>query len=169
VADRRLFFALWPSDRQRELLRDALRPVLSSVEGDAVDRRNWHVTLVFIGAFPEEQVPFLRAAANEISFEPVRLRFDRVSYWPRPKAACLLPLTVPPELQALVRALEQALTAFDIAPEERIYRPHITVARRARAFHTVQLTRPVDLEWPDFELVESTSTTSGAVYQPLKQ
>jgi 2'-5' RNA ligase len=168
VAERRLFFALWPSDRQRERLRDTLRPVLTSVEGDAVDRRHWHVTLVFIGAFPEEQVPFLRAAAAEISLEPVRLRFDRVSYWPRPKAACLLPLAVPPELQALVRGLEQALTAFDIEPEDRVYRPHITVVRRARAFDTMQLAHPVDLEWSDFELVESTSTPAGVVYQPWR-
>lgn len=169
MAERRLFFALWPSDRQRELLRDTLRPVLTSVEGDTIDRRNWHVTLVFIGAFPEEQIPFLQAAAAEISLEPLRLRFDRLGFWPRPKVACLLPLAVPPELQALVHALEKALTAFDVQPEDRAYRPHMTVARRVRSFDTVPLARPVDLEWSDFELVESSSTPSGVMYQPLKQ
>lgn len=53
MADRKLFFALWPSHRQRELLRDTINPVLSAIEGSTVDRRNWHVTLVFIGNFPE--------------------------------------------------------------------------------------------------------------------
>lgn len=169
MLERRLFFALWPSDRQRELLRNALRPVLTSVEGDTVDRRNWHVTLVFIGAFPEEQIPFLQAAAGDISRESIRLRFDRLSYWQRPKAACLLPLTVPPALQALAQSLEKTLLAFDFRPEDRVYRPHITVARRVRTFESVQLARPVDLEWSDFALVESTSSPSGVVYQPLKQ
>jgi 2'-5' RNA ligase len=59
------------------------------------------------------------------------------------------------------------LPAFDVAPEDRLYRPHITVARRARAFDTVPLTRPVDLEWQDFNLVESVAGPSGVLYRPL--
>lgn len=169
MAERRLFFALWPSDRHRELLRDALRPALTSVEGDAVDRRNWHVTLVFIGAFPEEQIPFLQAAAGDIEHDSIRLRFDRLGFWQRPKIACLLPLTAPPALTALVQSLERALLAFDFRPEDRVYRPHITVARRVRTFETVPLARAIDLEWPDFELVESVSTPAGVLYRPLKQ
>jgi 2'-5' RNA ligase len=167
VADRRLFFALWPSDRQRELLRDTLRPVLTSVEGTAVERRNWHVTLVFIGDFPEEQIPFLQAAAGEIEYEPVRLRFDRLAFWPRAKIACLLPLTTPPALEALVQSLESALGAFDCDIEDRVYRPHITVARRARTFETLQPTRAIDLEWSEFTLVESRSSPSGVAYVPI--
>ena len=169
MAERKLFFALWPSDRQRELLRDTLRPVMSSIEGDAVDRRNWHVTLVFIGGFPEEQVPFLQAATGNIAMEPIRLRFDRVEYWQRARVAALMPLATPASLDTLVQSLQAKLPAFDIEPEQRLYRPHITVARRARAFETVQLTRPVDLEWQEFELVESTSGPSGVSYSPLKQ
>lgn len=169
MSERRLFFALWPSDRQRELLRDALRPVLPTVEGNAVDRRNWHVTLVFIGGFPEVQIPFLQAAAGEIEMAPLRLRFDRLGYWPRSKVASLLPLTTPEPLERLVGSLEEVLKAFDVEPEDRVFRPHITVARRARAFETIPLARPVDLEWDSFELVESETAPSGARYQPLKQ
>ena len=167
MADRRLFFALWPSDRQRELLRDALRPVLTSVEGTHVDRRNWHVTAVYIGDFPEEQIPFLQAAAGEIAYEPVRLRFDRLAFWPRAKVACLLPLTTPPALESLFGALRSALEAFDCRLEDRVYRPHITVARRARVFHDQPLTRPIDLEWSSFALVESISSQTGAIYRPI--
>ncbi|MEX2124501.1 MAG: RNA 2',3'-cyclic phosphodiesterase [Woeseia sp.] len=169
MPDRRLFFALWLSDRQRELLRDTLRPVLTSVEGAVVDRRDWHVTLVFIGAFPDEQIPFLQAAAGEIEPEPIRLRFDRLDFWQRAKVATLMPRAVPPALEALVRSLEKTLEAFDVKAEDRLYRPHITVARRARNFETVPLTRPVDLEWQDFDLMESVSGPSGARYRPLKQ
>ena len=167
MSERRLFFALWPSDRQRELLRDTLRPVVTSIEGDMVDRRNWHVTLVFIGSFAEEQIPFLQTAAAEIEFDSIRLRFDRVEFWQRPKVATLMPRAVPPALESLVRSLQSLLTAFDIDPEDRLYRPHITVARRAKAFETVPLTRPLDLEWQDFELVESVSGPSGVLYRPL--
>jgi RNA 2',3'-cyclic 3'-phosphodiesterase len=167
VAERRLFFALWPSDRQRELLRNTLRPVLTSVEGDMVDRRNWHVTLVFIGDFPEEQIPFLQAAAGAVEHEPVRLRFDRLNFWQRPKIACLQPRTTPPALESLVQSLEGVLETFDRRTEDRVYRPHVTVARRVRAFDTLLLMRPLDLEWSGFTLVESTSSPSGVIYQPL--
>ena len=168
MTERKLFFALWLSDRQRELMRDTLRPVLTSVEGDIVDRRNWHVTLVFIGNFPEEQIPFLLAAAGEIGSEPFRLRFDRLEYWQRAKVAALMARAVPPALASLVQALETKLEAFDVESERRLFRPHITVARRARVFETVQLTRPVDLELQGFELMESLPGPSGVSYRPLK-
>lgn len=166
---RRLFFALWPDERQRELLRDALRPVLTSLEGDHVDRRNWHVTLVFIGAFPEEQVPFLQEAVEAIRMEPVRLRFDSVVHWHRPRIACLQPVTTPQSLTNLVASLEYKLQAFDVQPEKRAYRPHITVAKRARVFEELPLARPLDLEWERFELVESLPSDKGSRYVPLKQ
>jgi RNA 2',3'-cyclic 3'-phosphodiesterase len=167
VADRRLFFALWPSDRQREQLRDTLRPVLTTVEGTHVDRRNWHVTVVYIGDFPEEQIPFLEAAAGEVAFEPVRLRFDRLAFWPRPKIGCLLPLTTPPALEALVDSLGSVLETFEREVEDRAYRPHITVARRVRVFEKKKLTRPIDLEWSSFALVESVPSQTGAIYRPI--
>jgi 2'-5' RNA ligase len=169
MTERKLFFALWLSDRQRELMRDTLRPVLSAVEGDIIDRRNWHVTLVFIGNFPEEQIPFLLAAAEDIETEPFRLRFDRLEYWQRTKVAALMALAVPPALESLLQALETKLKAFDLEAENGLFRPHITVARRARQFETMHLTRPVDLEMQDFELMESLPGPSGVSYRPLKQ
>ena len=97
----------------------------------------------------------------------MRLRFDRLAYWPRPKVACLLPVTTPPALESLVRSLEALLKPFGRRPEEQVYRPHITVARRARAFETMPLTSPIDLEWSGFTLVESQTLPSGAAYEPI--
>ena len=114
MADKRLFLALWPDDRQRNGLRDVFRPLLTSVEGKAVDRRNWHVTLVFIGQFPEEDVPQLLLTLAQIEVRPFRLRFDRLSFWPRPKIACLESMTVPQELRELKANLGQALSPLGI-------------------------------------------------------
>ena len=82
---KRLFFALWPDHRQRDRLRDVVGSVAKTVEGQVVDRRNWHVTLAFIGAFPENRIPYLLERAAEIKVEPFRLNFDRLEYWPRPR------------------------------------------------------------------------------------
>ena len=169
MADKRLFLALWPDDRQRNNMRDIFRPLLSSIEGKAIDRRNWHVTLVFIGSFPEEKVPELLIKCAHIDVEPFRLRFDRLAYWPRPKIACLQTMTVPDELKQLKSDLEQMLLPYDIEPEQLEYRPHVTAVRAARPFEPVRLARPVELQWSGFEVVESISMPGGPQYRPLKQ
>ena len=77
MADKKLFYALWPDSRQSEILRNTISPIARLVEGHAVFRGNWHVTLVYIGQFPEERVPELMERAAMIRPEPFRLRFDR--------------------------------------------------------------------------------------------
>jgi 2'-5' RNA ligase len=166
---KRLFFALWPDQRQRETLRDVINSVAKTVEGRAVDRRDWHVTLAFIGTFPEQRVPYLLERASEIAVEPFRLNFDRLEFWPRPKIASLVTATVPPELQALVDSLNEVLRDLGIKPEDRTYRPHITVVRNARTFATERLAQRTTTEWSSFELVESVSAPGGVTYRPLKQ
>lgn len=169
MSERRLFFALWPSDRQREELRDTISAAASAVEGRTVYRGDWHVTLVYIGAFPEERLPELQRVAANVEVRPFRIRFDRLDFWARPKIACLTAVAVAPELQALVEALEAGVRPLGIEPENRTYRPHITITRHARAFTPEPLARPVTLEWSGFELVESVSAGRGATYRPLKQ
>ena len=166
---RRLFFALWPDNRQRDRLRDVINSVAKTVEGKAVDRRNWHITLAFIGEFPENRVPYLIERAAQIKVEPFRLSFDRLEFWPRPKVASLCAATVPPELQAIVDALNRVLLDLGLKPEDRSYRPHITVARNARPFPTERLAQRSITEWSGIELVESVPVPGGVHYVPLKQ
>ena len=166
---KRLFFGLWPDHRQRERLRDVVGSVAKTVEGRIVDRRNWHVTLVFVGAFPEDRVPYLLERAQEIEVEPFRLNFDRLEYWPRPRVASLSAAMVPPELQSLVDSLNGVIQDLGLQPEDRNYRPHITVVRNARSFTTERLTQRVTTEWSSFELMESLSGPGGVSYTPLKQ
>jgi len=169
VSTKRIFFALWPDERQRDRLRDQISPLAKLVEGQVVYRGNWHVTTAFIGSFPVAHIPKLLARAAQIPVEPFRLRFDRVEFWPRPKVASLVAPTVPPELQRLVDAQNALLTDFGVVVEDRTYRPHITVVRGARPFETQRLAQPAVVEWTGFELVESVSQPGGATYHPLKQ
>ena len=169
MTTKRLFFALWPDHRQRDRLRDVINSVARTVEGRHVDRRNWHITLVFIGTFPENRVPYLLERAAEIEVQPFRLNFDRLEFWPRPRVASLVAATVPPELQQLVDSLNNIVADLGLKPEDRVYRPHITVVRNARQFQTERLTQRAPTEWSSFELVESVSGPGGATYVPLKQ
>ena len=114
-------------------------------------------------------MPYLLERAEQIKVEPFRLSFDRLEFWPRPKVASLCAATVPPELQALVDSLNTVLVDLGIEPEDRTYRPHITVARNARPFTTERLAQRSVTEWSSIELVESVSVPRGAYYVPLKQ
>ena len=169
MSNRRLFFALWPDDTQRDRLRDHISPLAKLVEGRMVYRGDWHVTTAFIGGFPEARLSELQIRAAQIDVEPFRLCFDRVEFWPRPKVASLVAATVPSELQRLVDAQNSLLTDFGIAIEDRTFRPHITVVRGARPFETQRLAQPAVIEWSGFELVESIPRPGGATYRPLKQ
>lgn len=169
MSSKRLFFALWPDHRQRERMRDFISPLAKEVEGRAVDRRNWHVTLTFIGEFPEQLVPSLQNAASDVVVEPFRLRFDRLEFWPRPKVASVVTPNVPAELSALVQQLNAIALRAGVVVEERTYRPHITVVRNARPFETMRLAQSAEIEWDRFELVESVSEPGGVTYHPLDQ
>ncbi|NIA27184.1 MAG: RNA 2',3'-cyclic phosphodiesterase [Desulfobulbaceae bacterium] len=169
MATKRLFFALWPDPRQRDRMRDFISPVAKLVEGKAVERRNWHITLAYIGDFPVERIDELLEAKQAITVEPFRLRFDRLELWPRPKIAALVTSTVPPEMQRLVEALQGAVFAAGIEFDQRTYRPHVTVARNARPFETLRLAQSAVIEWDRFELVESVSQPGGVTYHPVNQ
>jgi 2'-5' RNA ligase len=144
-------------------------PSFKLVEGQHVYRGSWHVTTAFIGDFEEGLIPDLQSRAAEIQVEPFRIRFDRVEFWPRPRVACLVAATVPIELEQLVDSLNQVLADFNVPVEDRTYRPHITVVRRANRFETQRLAQPAVVEWSGFELIESISQPGGASYSPVKQ
>ena len=168
MSSKRLFFALWPDNRQRDRMRDFISPVARLVEGRAVDRRNWHITLAYIGDFPESRIDELLEARSAVQMEPFRLRFDHLEFWPRPKIAALVPLAIPPELEHLVEDLQGRVLAAGVNPEhQRVYRPHVTVCRNARTFETQRLAQSAITEWSSFELVESVSEPGGATYRPI--
>jgi len=167
VSTRRLFFALWPDNRQRDRFRDFITPVAKTVEGRPVDRRDWHVTLVYVGDFPVARIHELADLKSAVAVEPFRLRFDRLEFWPRPRIAALVAPTVPPELEQVVDKLKFGIFAAGVEPDQRTYRPHVTVVRNARQFETQRLAQAALTEWSGFELVESVSEAGGTTYRPL--
>ena len=71
--------------------------------------------------------------------------------------------------QALVDDLNELIRALGVRPEDRVYRPHITVARNARQFTTERLMHRQTTEWSEFELIESLPGRGSTRYVPLKQ
>jgi 2'-5' RNA ligase len=168
--NRRLFFALWPSDAVRAQLAAAAQP--HATLGRAIAARNLHVTVVFIGAVAEQRVADVVETARSIqkmTFDgKFLLHLDRVEFWRRSSLVCLTARHAPPELLALDEWLRAGLRdrGFELrGPEE--FRPHVTlvrdVARGADAAGAMSIEWPVD----SFALVESKVGQRGSEYSVL--
>lgn len=89
---------------------------------------SWHITLQFLGSATEEQYACVTARLGEIRSAPVAIRLGGVGVFER---AGIFHVEVEPT-DGLV-ALQQLVTArtqpCGFEPEDRPYRPHITLAR----------------------------------------
>jgi RNA 2',3'-cyclic 3'-phosphodiesterase len=160
----RLFFALWPDGAVRSALAAAARPLLDECRGRRIPKRNYHLTLAFLGGVPETGLDALRAAAATVRAEAFDLRLDVHGHWRGPEVAWLGCSAPPPAARALGDALWAALAPLGFQPDPRPFTPHLTVLRGCRACDWPGPVAPVD--WPvrDFALVRSQTLPDGPRY-----
>jgi 2'-5' RNA ligase len=125
----RLFIALWPTPAVRRALcerRDAIAwPPGAGVVADP----RLHLTLHFIGAVAPALWPRLLPAL-QVPWRPFEVAFGVARQWPH--GLVVLPAVAPPTpLAALHSALAAALSGLGLPIEQRAFRPHVTLARRA--------------------------------------
>lgn len=134
-----LFYALWPDDQTRT----ELAKLQARIHGRLTRPQNLHLTLAFLGPQPEALLPVLRSILAHLDAEPMDLEIDRLGYFSKNRIAWAGMHTTPPALSHLQKVLVQELTRKGIACEaSKVYRPHITLARRADA--------PSDLPYTPF-------------------
>ncbi len=125
----RLFLAIWPD----EPLRDAIAAWQSDwtwpPRAGLVKRERLHLTLHFLGDVAGDRLPGL-ARRLSFAFEPFGLTLSHAKVWPV-GVAVLEAESVPRPLSLLHEALRRELVALELPVEERRYRPHVTLARRA--------------------------------------
>lgn len=161
----RLFFALLPDAAAKtEIVAIQQRLLANHMRLYPAD--NLHQTLVFLGEFAESQLMELITACQSIDLPPISMQFEALCFWPQPKVLCLLAHTSPPALMALVNELQLIARQFKVSLDQRPYRPHITLARKANT--AVELTfSPISFTAGEFVLMQSLSSDNGQVYQPL--
>ncbi len=164
----RLFFGLWPDAAARQRLV-ALADALDIPGGQRVHPEDLHLTLQFLGTVPVARRPAVLAAADGVEGAPFELQLACTGYWPRPRIAWCAPIEIPTALTALVTRLGAQLAPIGYAPEARPYRPHLTLARHARAAPAEAL--PAPIAWPvvSFALAESLSGAAPPRYRILRR
>jgi 2'-5' RNA ligase len=130
-ATARLFVALWPDGALRQRLAEQVRHWRWPRGARLVAPENLHLTLHFLGSQPRgciAAIDELLRAVRSVAFE---LALQEADVW-RGGVAVLESTEVPGELAGLHAVLGEGLRRIGIEPERRPWRPHVTLARRAR-------------------------------------
>ncbi len=93
---------------------------------------NLHLTLKFIGEWPEERLPQLEAALHSIAKRPaIPLEVRGLGWYPNPRNPRVFWAAVQggETLPALAHDIEAALEPLGIAKETRPFTAHLTLAR----------------------------------------
>ncbi len=130
---RRVFFALWTTERWRQRLIAAVAPMLAHVPGRPVAPADWHVTLCFLGAVDEPVLGSLQARAGQIDARAFALQFDGLEYWRSARVIAITAAVLPQPARDLAVALRDLARSAALTPEERPLRPHVTLMRGVSA------------------------------------
>ena len=168
----RTFIALELPEQFMDELAGVARQLSASVSGRFMRRETYHVTLAFLGEIGEGEV---RAALNAVDeacsgAPPVPLRATGLGRFGRPHDATLwLGLDPVLELTGLADGVRERLRAHGVAFDEKPFRPHITLARRARIPKGVlpELSFPLPATATQVTVFKSILDSSGATYKPL--
>lgn len=161
---KRLFFALWPDDTTRAEVAKLNQQL--DVAGRKLIAENLHVTLVFLGNVEDNVAQAVERLAADIQAAPLELVFDELDYWKRPRVICLTCRRQSEAVYDLVNQLSRMVSVYPIRLEQRPFRAHMTLVRKAQQRPSL-LFEPIRLKAQDFALVQSVSTDDGVRYQVL--
>ncbi len=168
----RLFIAI---DLPEEI-RKLVNPILNQVPvGKPAPIDQLHLTLKFIGEFPEQNLPVLKKTLQELKTSNFFLKLKGVGCFPSEKRPRVLWMGFEESaaLQGLQKSIDQALKELKIPPDDRPFHPHLTLARIKNP-HTALLgaflKNNYSFESPEFtatafHLYSSILTPKGAIHR----
>jgi 2'-5' RNA ligase len=169
----RLFLALQPSVEMGTHLMERASPLFAALQAQPVPVSNLHATLCFIGAVAPERVDALRAAVSAVQAAPVELEFDALDFWEKPKVLVAVTTRESIEANTLSSALQRATTAAGFAPDEKVFRAHLTLARKIRTEDAAKVSWPQKISpgfvvrCEKFALMESRKNEHGSIYSVI--
>jgi len=162
----RVFFALWPDDATRSKISRATRDAVRVSGGRPIAKDRLHLTIAFLGELTGTGLDVARQVPP-ISVGAFELALDALGIWPDSKILWLAPSSPPEVLGDLEAQLWDGLIERGFQGEDRIYRPHVTLARRARPVEA--MVEPIRWLVQDLALVESFPDGRNVHYEVLER
>ena len=162
-----------------EPLRETLSMMERGIPGARwIEADNYHVTLRFIGEVAEDWAEDIDSALGAVQAPPFALSLAGVGHFGKLRKARSVWAGVEASapLNRLQARVESAIVRAGNAPEERRFKPHVTLARiKGETGHHLAnfLSEHGDFRAPpfevdDFQLYESRLTRHGPVYRSLR-
>ncbi len=156
----RLFIAISLSPEMKTALTGAQRAMYDrGVRGNFTSEENLHLTLAFIGEYPNPET--VMDALSGVSFTPFEISLDGVGrfgdlWWAglRESAA----------LTAVVRRVRRALAACGIPFDRKRFSPHITLIRKASREAAGITVKPAAMTVRTISLMSSRRGRNGMIY-----
>jgi len=94
-----------------------------------------HVTLKFVGEVKDGQLQRIKEALKSIRHDPFDVTFESVGFFPGPKSPRIFWIGVQggEALSQLAAKVEGALEKIGVEKEDRVFNPHLTLARAGSA------------------------------------
>ena len=159
----RLFIAIKLSDAMKDsLIRLENTLYDRGVRGNYTSEEHLHLTLAFIGEYPDCE-PVLDALSS-VAFSPFELRLEGMGrfgdlWWAGMRDSA--PLT------AIVRRIRRALAENDIPFDRKRFSPHITLIRKAAGEMPGTSPEPVSMQVDTISLMRSERGRNGMIYTEL--
>ena len=159
----RLFLAINLSKPMKDTLVSAQNTMCGyGIRGNYTPEDNLHLTLAFIGDYPEPET-VLDALAS-VSFSPIPLTLEGLGafgdqWWAG--------LRETPALTAVVRRVRRALADNGIPFDRKRFSPHITLLRRAGGEMPGIAIEPCSMEADTISLMRSERGKNGMIYTEL--
>jgi RNA 2',3'-cyclic 3'-phosphodiesterase len=175
----RTFVALNLPQAERARLHDALAPLRDrGLPVRWVAPEALHITLRFLGDTEADAVPHIERVLADAAARrsPLTLEIAGLGAFPSLRRASIIWIGVnqEPELHALQKHLEPALSRLGFPRETRPFRPHITVGRIRSGSRAIDIDRARELvdysaavEVATVDLMQSHQSSAGSRYERL--
>lgn len=164
----RLFFAIdLPQDLKNQL--ELLQRQCPFV-GRAVSPHNFHITLLFLGEFPRNQLDDVLDAIEIPDIKPFKVQLHHFAFYPKAEVGCLEIVANEPLIelhQHISRNLKQA--GIHIKQSTKPFRPHITLYRDATVQSDISHSVDYQLTVDHFCLMESQFNQKGVYYEVIEE
>ncbi|MCB1177467.1 MAG: RNA 2',3'-cyclic phosphodiesterase [Leptospiraceae bacterium] len=142
-----------------------------------VEVENFHITLQFLGDLEDSSLPSLIESLSEIQFSPFTVYLEGISYFQESRSLPVwISVTPKDSVIHLKSEIDKSLRKLNL-PTSKNYTPHLTLGR-IKKFHesrwfqyleTFQDFRTNEFEVNSFELIKSTLTPSGSIYEVVEE
>ena len=159
----RLFVALWPDDEVRTKLSEKQLELKLGDYGRLIPAANLHITLLFLGDVPLNEIPEIEGFVNSIELTPFSFSISKIGFWPHNKIVWAGPEEYKSRVGRLVESDSNWIKEICIR-STKIYTPHVTLARKVRRRVQCALT-PIEWRVEKVYLVRSVLSHKGSQYK----